>query len=417
MVKVWDAGTGQELSTLQGHTGWVSSVAFSPDGQRLASGGASTVKVWDAGSGREILSLKGHTGGVETVAFSPDGRRIASGGHDTTVKVWDADSGQEILSLKGHTRLVQSVAFSPDGRHLASGGADNTVRLWDAGIGQEVFTLQGHTSGHSDGVLSVAFSPDGRRIASGGADNTVRVWDAGSGEEVLTLQGHKDRVTSVAFSPDGRRLASGSGDSTVRVWETGSVSADDLKRREIVKLVHDVRDVVLLRSEVMARLRKDPTLDAATREAALQVAGTLRDDPEQWNNAVWQVVRAPGAARDAYALALRQAEAAVQLDPGNGKYLTTLCGAHYRVGDWAKALETLERSGKLNGPKYGAHPADLAFLAMALHQLGQEVEAQATLARLREVMKQSFWKPNAEAQGFLREAEELIDGKPADKKP
>ena len=113
-MKVWDAATGQETLTLKGHTGSVTSVAFSPDGQRLASASRDgTVKVWDAATGQEIRTLKGHTGGVMSVAFSPDGKRLASASADETVKVWDAATGQETLTLKGHTSVVYERGVQP----------------------------------------------------------------------------------------------------------------------------------------------------------------------------------------------------------------------------------------------------------------------------------------------------------------
>ena len=108
------------------------------------------------------------------MAFSPDGQRLASASFDQTVKVWDARTGQESLTLKGHTSLVRSVAFSPDGQRLASASWDQTVKVWDARTGQESHTLKGHTGQ----VLSVAFSPDGQRLASASEDQTVKVWDA-----------------------------------------------------------------------------------------------------------------------------------------------------------------------------------------------------------------------------------------------
>ncbi|KIM50074.1 hypothetical protein SCLCIDRAFT_1188260, partial [Scleroderma citrinum Foug A] len=163
-VRIWDADRGVEIgSPLQGHTSFVTSVAFSPDGRRKGSSHFSSCRdlVWDK---------------VTSVAFSPDGRRIVSGSNGNTVGVWDADKGVQIGSpCQGHTSEVTSVAFSPDGMRIVSGSYDNTVRVWDADRGVEIgSSLQGHT----EGVTSVAFSPNGTRIVSGSYDNTVRVWDA-----------------------------------------------------------------------------------------------------------------------------------------------------------------------------------------------------------------------------------------------
>jgi WD40 repeat protein/serine/threonine protein kinase len=212
-VKVWDAQTGQELLPLKVHNDIVWSVAFSPDGKRLASACRDqTVKVWDVQSGQELLSLKGHTNSVWSVAFSPDGKRLASGSWDQMVRVWDAQTGRELLSLKGHGAGVESVAFSPDGKRLASASDDQTVKVWDAQTGQELLSLKVTGIGLS---TSVAFSPDGKRLASAG-----KVWDAQTGQELLSLMGHTGNVRGVAFSPDGKRLASSSqGGWTLRIWD------------------------------------------------------------------------------------------------------------------------------------------------------------------------------------------------------
>jgi Flp pilus assembly protein TadD len=114
---------------------------------------------------------------------------------------------------------------------------------------------------------------------------------------------------------------------------------------------------------------------------------------------------------------VRYSEEAGQLEPKNGLFLNTSGVAYYRVGNFEKALETLLRSDPINKTQFeGSHPADLAFLAMAHQRLGHDKEAQTEFQRLRERMKDRRWAQNAEAQGFLREAVELIGGKPADKK-
>jgi WD40 repeat protein len=219
-VKVWDARSGTEIATLRGHTSAVASVAYSRDGARIATASDDqTVKVWDARSGTEIATLRGHTDAVTSVAYSPDGSRIASGSDDKTVKVWDARSGSEIATLRGHTARVTSVVYSPDGSRIASGSYDQTVKVWDARSGTEIATLRGHTGW----VYSVAYSPDGSRIAST-SGLVVKVWDARSGTEIATLRGHTGWVVSVAYSPDGSRIASASDDKTVKVWDARSGS-------------------------------------------------------------------------------------------------------------------------------------------------------------------------------------------------
>ena len=217
-AKVWNMATGQVSLTLKEHTNGATSVAFNADGQRLASSSRDgTVKVYDAVTGQVLLTLKRHAREVNSVAFSPDGQRLVSASWDQTVKVWDAATGQESLTLKGHTGPVLSVAFSPNSRWLASASDDKTVKVWDAATGNDLLTLNGHTGG----VSSVAFSSDGQRLASAGGE-TVKVWDAVTGHELLTLKGHTASVRSMAFSPDGQRIASASGDQTVKVWHAGT---------------------------------------------------------------------------------------------------------------------------------------------------------------------------------------------------
>ena len=248
---MWDAASSQELLTLRGHADSIQSVAWSPDGRRLATGSDDrTAKMWDAASGQELTTLPGHQGGVSGIAFSPDGKRLATSSYDCTAKVWDAASGRELLRLPSssdlphqcpessivlrspdlphyHVDVVLSVAFSPDGKRLATTSRDNTAKLWDAITGKELLTLRGHEGN----VRHVAFSRDGDRLATAGGDQTARIWDVTSGQLLLTLRGgHRDSIYSVAFSPDGKRLATASADGTVQIYA--------LYLRELLDLAH-----------------------------------------------------------------------------------------------------------------------------------------------------------------------------------
>ncbi len=143
----WQPKTHMALKTLRGHLDRVTSVAFSPDGQRVVTGSRDqTAKVWEAASGKELLTLKGHSGQVMSVAFSPDGQRIVTGSQDHTAKVWEAASGKELFTLKGHNVRIMSVAFCPDGQRIVTGSDDQTAKVWEAASGKELLTLYGHTS-------------------------------------------------------------------------------------------------------------------------------------------------------------------------------------------------------------------------------------------------------------------------------
>ncbi|KAJ5293252.1 Nuc-1 negative regulatory protein preg [Penicillium atrosanguineum] len=207
-VRIWDPVTGECMSTLKGHSDDVTSIAWSPDGSRLISGSYDqTVRIWDPVTGQCISTIEGHNGLVRSITWSPDGSRLASGSNDQTVRIWDPVTDQCIFTLEGHSDDVTLITWSPDGSQLASGSDDQTVRIWDPCI----FTLEGH----SDWVTSIAWSPDGSRLASGSDDQTVRIWDPC----IFTLEGHSDWVTSIAWSPDGSQLVSGSDDQTVRIWD------------------------------------------------------------------------------------------------------------------------------------------------------------------------------------------------------
>jgi WD40 repeat protein len=216
-IKLWDATTGRELLALSGHTGWVMGVAFSPDGQQLASTSLDgTVKIWSLTPGNETVTVASPTAGYGTrVAINPNGNEFATNGGDGSATLWNAETGQPRLRLTGHELEVLNIAFSPDGKRFATGGLDGTAILWDAATGQELLTIPAHDFG----VRDIAFSPEGSMVATGSFDGTAKVWDATTGTLLHEITGHNGLVLGVAFSPDGIRLATSSTDATAKIWD------------------------------------------------------------------------------------------------------------------------------------------------------------------------------------------------------
>lgn len=226
-IKLWGMSTGQELQTLplEGHGGGLVTVAFSPDGQLIASAGSDPIiQLWDVATGQMVQQLKGHTERIASLVFSPDGTRIASASNDRTIKVWDAETGAETQTLKGHAERVVNIAYSPDGTTLASASDDGTIKLWDTVIRPETGTL---TVPDGFAVQHVAFSLDGQLMASWShgdskRNHSITVWDTTAGVPIQTLTGHSEQIGDVVFSPDGKQVASTSADQTSKLWDTAT---------------------------------------------------------------------------------------------------------------------------------------------------------------------------------------------------
>lgn len=214
IAHVWSVSSGDSLVSYRGHTKYVNTVAWSPDGKQIASGSADdTIHLWEASTGKKLLSYEGHSNWVLGIAWSPDGKQVASSSWDGTVQVWKVGTGERVSTYRGHSGLVRALAWSPDGKYLASGSNDGTVQVTSSG--KAIITYRGHTGR----VHTLGWSPDGKRIASGGEDKTIQIWDALSGSNAQSYRAHTRLVTSLVWSPEGKRIASGGEEKSVRVWD------------------------------------------------------------------------------------------------------------------------------------------------------------------------------------------------------
>jgi WD40 repeat protein len=231
VVHVWDATTGKEERVLQNQS---ASLAFSPDGQTLVCGGwDGRVSFFDAATGKKRRSFVAHVGAVNTIAYSADGKVLATGGgglfshriprryhdRDCTIRLWDTVSGKELPPAFGPRAAVVALTYSPDGKALASAGKDHLIRLWSVADGKLLRRLEGH----GGTVYSLAFSPNGKVLASASQDKSIRLWEAVTGKVLHELKGHDGEITAVAFSPVGKMLASAGGrDKPICLWDTST---------------------------------------------------------------------------------------------------------------------------------------------------------------------------------------------------
>jgi WD40 repeat protein len=222
VIQLWNAADLQLRNSVDAHSGnTIADLAFSPDGQRLASADLNGhVRLWSA-SGELIAEVLNQEGSpIWDVAFSPEGQMFATAGEDGAVRVWRAEDGTPVSSFNVGWRAF-GLTFWPTEAQVVAVAGDFGVGLYEVGSGQQRGDL---LSGHSDLVWSVAFSPEGDWLASSSRDTLIQLWDmrADPPMVVATLGEHTHEVRGLAFSPDGKFLASASHDGTVRLWDVAT---------------------------------------------------------------------------------------------------------------------------------------------------------------------------------------------------
>ena len=232
VVRLWDARTGEHRTDFIGHTDPVIVLAFSPNGNTLASGSFREIRLWDLTVEQvpRATVLHGHRDMVTTLAFSPDSKTLASTSFYGTILLWDVQTGQLRHSFSAHTDSIQALAFSPDNKILASGGywspdTENTIRMWNPHTGRLLWTVEDHTTP----VFALAFSPDVRSktLASAGWDDTIRVWAPYNGQLQATFEGDAAPIVALAFllNANGGMLASASLDGIIQLQPLTRVQA------------------------------------------------------------------------------------------------------------------------------------------------------------------------------------------------
>jgi eukaryotic-like serine/threonine-protein kinase len=307
-VRLWDAKTGQACAVLR-HPSRVLDLAFSPDGSLLATGCGDDdlLRFWKVSTGEMHKQFKGPGKKISSLAYRPDGARLAAADFDGNAALYNPVTGEQITALppegafkvayspdgrwlagtgrqrislwdqKNNAPVIElgsrsgAIGFSADSRELVSADQDHILRVWNLESKEIRTVMQGHTAE----LFAAVFHPSGKRIVAAGRDATIKVWDPASGAEVARLLGHANYVWSLAFSPDGTTLVSGSGDGTVRLWETRPLAARHQAQRdaeslrpEAELLVEKMFSAGKKPDDVFSAIQADGSLSAALRAAA-----------------------------------------------------------------------------------------------------------------------------------------------------
>jgi RNA polymerase sigma factor (sigma-70 family) len=217
-IALWDVATGAKARELEleGDFDGAMSLAFSPDGKKLLSGGDRVLRQFDVTTGKQ-LDLFGAGRQTRRLAFAPDGKTFAVGRHDAVARIYDAQKLKVLHELPGHKYLVRCLVYSPDGKTLITADGDNTVRLWDAATGKKLRDVTA-----DDSVECVAVSPDGATLATGTLGSTIALWDAATGKRRGEVAGHQSWLGFVAFADKNRTVLSVDMNGSIRRWDAAT---------------------------------------------------------------------------------------------------------------------------------------------------------------------------------------------------
>jgi WD40 repeat protein len=237
-IHLWQVADKRLKYKLVGHTNWIWSIDFSPDGRLLASASQdATVRIWDAATGHSIHVLQADNYQISCLCFHPNGKLLATGHANGELRWWDAIAGELISTQAIHPKQIYSVKFSHDGRLFATGGDGNSVKIWDAiAISDGVMSLLHVLTTDTDCVRSLRFSPNGKLLAVGSNDGTIQLWDLATRTVVAVLPTYANWPLSIDFSPDGRLLAAGDRDYEIKIWDVFSTPTESSKRVPIATL-------------------------------------------------------------------------------------------------------------------------------------------------------------------------------------
>lgn len=411
-AKVFNIATGKELHDFPADSLVVSGIAFSPDGQWLATCGLQDqeLRLWNLRDSKLHKVLAKIEGGYYvTLVYHPTDGLLVAGSSQEEVHVYDVAAEKIVWTIPDQITTVH-LSFPEKGELLMNAGADGHVRVWDWKERKLRFECQASGQGvtFSSGA---AYAPKGPRLFVG-TNREVRLFDPGTNLEVFKLP-QNSTVQDVALSPDGNRLAVLMEDR-IQILDARTLTPEQQTSRQTTSLFRWYARSPVKAEELKASLAAGrPAVPDIVRQQALVMLSVPADNPHRFNDAAWVIARRPKRDATEYQRALGYAREAVRIDPQSGAFLNTLGACLFRLGNYEEAKGALQKSKSQNAQWLSLltvryDPSDVAFLAMCEHKLGNVSEANKNLADARRSLEVSSWRARKEMRELVREAESLL---------